>query len=282
MPGGLDLFAAGLSFIPHWREEAIYRKIAAGDHACIHVVHAVEDAALPPDIIPDDASEDAVFSPGVDPEVMQALEGLFMGGDGLSDLEVELEPAVPEEPNESELQPDVPEVEPDHPEPFVVPYATTLLCPRSTWGMYKITLKPNAGGYGAYQVACPLHRKNHGAACKRSFRLLSHSGEHNDQALRRALWWATISRIFTRQRHHMYCVLPEGREPSTLHIEGCLDTARPAPGTVKTDDELDGLHGRPDAPNPFLVFVHENPESEAPPVGGTATPTSVPAPSSPH
>ena len=275
MPGGLDLFAAGLSFVPHWREEAIYRKIAAGDHTCIHVVHAVEDATLPPDIIPDDASEDAVLEPDIDDEIMQALEDVLFNGDGLSDVEVEPEPAVPE-------QPDVPEVEPDHPEPFVVPHAATLLCPRSTWGMYKITLKPNAGVYGAYQVACPLHKKNHGTACKRTFRLLGHSGVDNDKALRRALWWATTSRSFARQRHHIYSILPEGREPSTLYLERCLDDARPAPGTVMTDDELDALHGRPDAPLASLVFVHEGPESPPVEVTGTATPIAVPAPSSPQ
>ena len=126
--------------------------------------------------------------------------------------------------------------------------AMSLVGPDLMWGVFKITFKVATGPHGGYQVACPSHRKNTTTACKRTFRVEGPSAESKEVCFKRMLRWATVSKKFLRQRHHMSLLLPshESGLPSAAWPQRDCITSKPA--IVDHDDYLDLEYGSPVAP----------------------------------
>ena len=104
-----------------------------------------------------------------------------------------------------------------------------------SWGAINI-----ARVKGAFECRCPFHKLSQKTDCKKTF---SYTDESEEIVLASLRHWANTARNFNRQRHHMSsmrtCFDVPFQSYDVLLAAQIPEADKPAPGTVKTDKELD-------------------------------------------
>ena len=109
-----------------------------------------------------------------------------------------------------------------------------------SWGAIKIARTKNKKGETAFEARCPFHALSKKTGCKKTFTYTAESEEIVSASLRH---WGNTARNYDRQRHHMgsmrTCFDVPLQSYDILLAAQIPEADKPAPGTIKTDKELD-------------------------------------------
>ena len=109
------------------------------------------------------------------------------------------------------------------------------------WGAIDIARTTrNKKGEVSFEARCPFHRLSKKTTCKKTF---SYTPDTEELVLASLRHWGNTARQFNRQVHHMdsmkSCFDVPLQSYDILLAGQILEQDKPAPGTVKTDKELD-------------------------------------------